>query len=93
MNYKEASEFIGKPGGTLRYASLSEAAVVLNDRVVELEAQRDDLVKAMEEISKGEGAFDMDPLEHAANCINNMKGIAKHVLKAIAEIENGRNNS
>ena len=35
---------------------------------------------ALEEIEKGEGAFALDQLEFASNCIKNMKSIAKAIL-------------
>ena len=35
-----------------------------------------DLLSALEEIAKGKGAFDNDPLTHAANTIDDMKTIA-----------------
>ena len=43
-----------------------------------------ELFTALKEISKGDGEFSRDPLTHAQNCIENMKGIAK---EAIAEVE------
>jgi hypothetical protein len=38
------------------------------------------LVAALEEIAQGSGAFSRDPLTHAANCIDNMKAIARAAL-------------
>lgn len=38
------------------------------------------LLEALKEISKGEGAFDVDQLEHASNCIENMKSIANEAI-------------
>jgi len=35
---------------------------------------------ALEEIKKGRGAFSADPLEHAGNCIDEMKAIARTAL-------------
>jgi hypothetical protein len=40
----------------------------------------DALVAALEEIAKGEGAYNRDPLQHAMNCIDNMKSIAALAL-------------
>ena len=48
----------------------------------QLEAVTLELLDALTEIAKGEGAFSMDPLEHATNCIEDMKRIAS---EAIAE--------
>ncbi len=44
------------------------------------------LVGALEEITKGEGAFNRDPLTHAGNTIGSMKAIAN---AAVAEAEKG----
>lgn len=41
---------------------------------------RDALVKALEEIAKGQGAFSRDPLTHASNTIDDMKGLAREAL-------------
>lgn len=43
-----------------------------------------DLLSALKEIAKGEGRYSRDPLEHAANAIEDMKAIA---LAAIARAE------
>jgi len=42
------------------------------------------LIDSLKEISKCEGAYSMDKLEHASNTIKNMRDIA---LKAIEEVE------
>ena len=39
-----------------------------------------DLLAALEEIAKGEGAFSMDPLSFASNTIENMKEIANAAI-------------
>ena len=44
------------------------------------------LVEALKEIAKGEGRFSRDPLEHAANTIEDMKQLA---LQALAAAEKG----
>ena len=41
------------------------------------------LIAALAEIAKGEGAYSRDPLIHAGNTIDNMKGIAKAALAAL----------
>jgi len=41
--------------------------------------------KALKEIQKGEGAYSLDPLTHAGNCIENMKDIAEQALKLLEE--------
>lgn len=43
------------------------------------------LLAALEEIAKGEGRFNVDPLAHAENTIEDMKAIAR---EAIAKREN-----
>lgn len=40
------------------------------------------LVEALEEISKGYGAYNPDPFEHAKNCIEDAKQLARAALKA-----------
>ena len=41
-----------------------------------------ELLAALNEISKGAGEFSMDPLEHATNCIESMREIARTALTA-----------
>lgn len=43
-------------------------------------SQRDDLLKACEEIAKGEGRFAESQLEHASNTIEDMKEIANAAI-------------
>ena len=38
------------------------------------------LVKALKEITKGEGPFNRDPLQHAENCIEEMQATARKAL-------------
>jgi hypothetical protein len=52
------------------------------DRLTALNAQ---LLEALKEIAKGEGAFCRDPFEHACNCIDNMKAIAQAAIRAAEE--------
>jgi len=40
-----------------------------------------DLLKALKEISLGNGAYDPDQLKHASNCIDNMKLLALEAIK------------
>jgi len=44
-------------------------------------ASSPDLLAALEEIAKGEGAFSLDPLTHAGNTIENMKAIARAAIE------------
>jgi hypothetical protein len=53
----------------------------------EIAPSMDDLMRrnqrletALIEITKGEGAFSREPLEHATNCIESMKQLAKDAL-------------
>ena len=57
-------------------------------RVDELHADIERLRRALVEIAKGEGAFSRDPLEHAGNCIDNMKQIAEAALRKAIEAAN-----
>lgn len=50
------------------YEDFSKLALAYNSH--------DDLVSALEEISRGAGVYSTDPLEHAGNCIDEMKAIA-----------------
>ena len=50
-----------------------------------VEAQRDELLEALEEIVKKEGPFSQDQLTHAGNVIENMASIAD---KAIRKVKN-----
>jgi repressor LexA len=43
-----------------------------------------EMLAALKEIAKGHGAFSIDPLEHASNTIDEMKGLAR---AAIAKAE------
>lgn len=48
--------------------------------IARLRAKLDALRAALAEIAKGEGPFKIDPLAHAASCIDNMKSIATRAL-------------
>ena len=62
-------------GGLEAYLRQKEA------EIARLRAQLATAKKALEEISKGEGAFSRDPLTHASNTIENNKRIAQEALK------------
>lgn len=57
--------------------ALEEAAT----RIEELERERDELRKALQAISRGEGRFSRDPLTHASNTIEDMIDLANAALK------------
>lgn len=59
-------------------------SAVLVEEIVHLRAGKADLLEALKEISKGEGAFSLDHLTHACNTIESMKSIA---IAAIAKAE------
>ena len=46
-----------------------------------LHAAAPDLLKALEEIAKGEGAFSRDPLTHAENVIEHAKETARAAIR------------
>lgn len=41
------------------------------------------MIDCLQEIEKGEGAYNRDPLEHASNTIDSMKEIARSLLKEL----------
>lgn len=43
-----------------------------------------ELLEALKEIAKGDGAYDTDKLKHGSNCIDNMKELAEQALKLIS---------
>jgi len=55
----------------------------LREVVDELNGKVAKLREALSEISKGEGAYSMDPMEHAKNTIENLTSLAKETLKSI----------
>ena len=52
-----------------------------------LRSQRDALKAALEEISEGKGRYDMDPMQHAINTIDDMKELASEALKKATDNE------
>jgi hypothetical protein len=63
----------------------------MNDQINEqgaeldtLRAEHAEMLAGLKEIAKGEGRFSCDPLTHADNCIEDMKGIA---VALIARVE------
>ena len=72
-------------GGYRGVAEAMDAQLLRQDtRIEQLEAVNADLLAALREIAKGEGAFSLDPLTFANNTIENMKEIAN---TAIAKAE------
>lgn len=64
---------------------LQRAVASWNTRMDELLAQRDELLEALREIAKGEGAFSLDHKQHAINTIENMKSLAESALRRVKE--------
>jgi len=67
---------------------IAEAGTVTNECGLtprQLLEQRNELLEALKEISKGEGRYDMDKLIHASNTIEDMKNIAKEAIKKATE--------
>lgn len=56
-------------------------------KAIRLKEVNAELLKALKEIEKGAGRYSMDPLEHAANCIEDMQDVAR---AAIAKAEGGK---
>ena len=55
---------------------------ILEDRITEYTKQESaELLKALIEIAKGEGRYDIDKLKHAGNTIDDMKLIAHTAIK------------
>lgn len=42
--------------------------------------------KLLEEIADGSGAYNRDPLQHAENCIEHMKDLARKGIQLIEEV-------
>ena len=60
-------------------------ATELQDRVDRLEATNAELLEALMEIAKGEGAFSLDQFTFANNTIENMKDIANTAIANAAD--------
>ncbi len=77
-SFTEAYLKVGKEKGLFQNVNISDIIKPkCNDATTEL-------LKALKEISEGKGAYSRDQLEHAGNCIRDMKEIA---VKAIAKVE------
>lgn len=59
----------------------SDLAVQTQEQITVTEAEG--LLKALEEIEKGEGAYNRDQLTHATNTIDNMKRIAHDAIEKV----------
>lgn len=75
--------YIHAPGGTL--IAMSEGWSDEEQANARLIAAAPDLLEALKEIAKGEGAYSRDPLIHAGNVITNMKVIANEAIHKVEE--------
>ena len=57
------------------------------DEAEQLETTNADLLEALNEIAKGEGAYSRDPLTHAGNTITSMKNIATSAIRKYEETQ------
>lgn len=69
----------------LKHEALEESHGKLALKCAEKTSRIIALKEALEEIQKGEGAYDFNPANHAVNCINNMKSIATEALRQTPE--------
>jgi len=73
----EWREVDGRPATA---TELANAAANVFDEMERESGSVAEMVEALREIAKGEGAFSRDPLKHAENCIESMKAIAGAAL-------------
>jgi len=78
---KENNPFFPKSMRLSRENMIDFAKVYAAAVVEEKEAEIKQLREVLEEISKGEGRYSMDKLEHASNTIEDMKELAINALK------------
>ena len=70
--YKDMDLMASVYGGTSSQEIRANAAVM---------AAAPELLEALIEISEGKGRYDLDPIQHAANCIEDMKALALEAIK------------
>ena len=92
------NEYCGCCGDGPGYSNYAEAAWHVEERLKATIAQQQQriaaaerVVVAMRQVAKGEGRFSIDPLEHASNTIEDMKGLARRDLgdDAAREVRDG----
>ncbi len=66
-------------GDALFYAA--DTIVKLRAEVERMFADKRELMEGLMEITKGKGRFSRDPFEHAANTIEDMKGLARALIE------------
>ena len=63
-----------------RYMDIHTEELVTKAEYDRLKASNAELLKALKIIAEGAGAFNRDPLEHASNCIDEMKETARAAI-------------
>lgn len=53
----------------------------------QLIATAPEMLEVLIEISEGKGRYDLDPIQHAANCIEDMKVLAVEAIKKATELK------
>lgn len=61
-------------------ADIVEEIHGMEDEVASLRESLDELLEALEEVAKAEGAYNRDPLTHAENVIENMVAVAQAAI-------------
>jgi len=69
---------------TEAYEKLNQAFFDALDENKRLSSEGAIMRKALVEIAEGRGRYSMDPLEHAGNTIEDMKGLAGDALAAVS---------
>ena len=59
----------------------------------EYEPNKQEIIKILEEIAKGEGVYSLDPLQNANNTIGNMKSLAEEALSKLQSQESPKEYS
>lgn len=81
MNATEALDHLGNH---IRWSEYDATTIAAFQQTIEafrtIREERAELLEVLKEIARGEGAFSRDPLEHAENCIEHAKAIAKAVI-------------
>ncbi len=62
-------------------SEITKMSIFMLNYYQDAEAHIDKMEDALKEIAKGDGKYDLEPLKHAGNCIDNMKEIAEQALK------------
>ena len=60
--------------------TIEESEEDLQSKINELKAEIEKLRGALEEIAEGKGRYDMDPVQHCKNTVEDLVGLAKVAL-------------